>query len=93
MPYASTSFESTILWRASSLAFIVMASRRSGSSMLAAYVATRIDARPSVCTAMSQIGSDVTRFSAAGSSFGQSMTAGLYGLCVVSSNSQNIRLC
>jgi hypothetical protein len=92
MPYASTSFESTILWRASSLAFIVMASRRSGS-LLAAYVATRIDARPSVCTAMSQIGSDVTRFSAAGSSFGQSMTAGLYGLCVVSSNSQNIRLC
>lgn len=53
------------------------ASLSSGSDTLAAYVATRIDARPSVCTAISQMGSDVTRLSAAGSSFGHSMTAGL----------------
>ena len=34
-------------------------------------------ARPSVCTAMSQIGSETMRLRASSSSFGQSSTAGL----------------
>src|SRR5258708_23962727 len=56
-----------------------MASRSSGALMFAAYVDTWIDARPSVCTAISQIGSDVMRLSASGASAGQSMT-GLVGV-------------
>ncbi len=41
-------------------------------------------ARPSVATAMSQIGSEVIRCCVAASSLGQSISAGLYGSCVVS---------
>lgn len=93
MPYAWTSFDSTTLWRASSAASSSSAARSSGSRTVDAKVATRTDARPSVCTAMSQIGSDVRRRSASGRRAGQSMTAGLYGLWVSSSMLQNICLC
>jgi hypothetical protein len=48
-----------------------------GSRTVAAKDSMRMEALISVCTAMSQIGSEVMRESVSGSSFGQFSTAGL----------------
>src|SRR4051812_24438560 len=55
-----------------------------GSAISSPNVFTFIPARPSVATAMSQIGSEMILSRVSGSSLGQSISAGLYGSCVSS---------